>query len=391
MTLPYYAWEEDADLNTKDTIVPFKSSSLLDTKSWGSYHQCSEVTDGVFSSPDWICTANTSIDNTNFQSSKAAGWNNRLKRYFDTTQANLQYGPAQIAQSIIDYPNFFDFAKWCENGPHSSVHLLFGYSMKSMNSPDEPTFWLHHCNIDRVFHIWADCQGYDLTDPAALTDKQYQPANPLSVQKGAPAKLDSTVSPAKNCSVGLDDKIYYYWYPAKTISKVFPDTKWPTYRQMWSMGNSDTDTGFDGIYYRYGPDTIVATDCLTKNCPDKVWRWVNQPDDNDDDDSQKRSVEQKKKDHPIVQRLNEQFNSKVHTGLSSKEALRELAMEECNSIEKLKVTDDLLKWIQMNGGNLAEFDRICDKVDNAITEKKRINLMKQLRQILLRKSRMDRC
>jgi len=56
--------------------------------------------------------------------------------------------------------------------------------------------------------------------------------------------------------------------------------------------------------------------------------------------------------------------------LSSKEALRELAMEECNSIEKLKVTDDLLKWIQMNGGNLAEFDRICDKVDNAITDKK---------------------
>lgn len=368
LTLPYYSWELDADLDPKDPDNPFWHSSLLDSKSWGSYNPNSVVTDGVFSDPDWICNQNTSLDNTQFTSSKAAGWSNRLKRYFDTSQVPITYGPAQIADAIICNTKYFDIAKFIENGAHSTIHLLFGFVMKTMSSPDEPTFWLHHCNIDRVYHMWADCQGYELCDPSALTSNQYQAANPLSVQKNAPAKLDSTVSPAKNCSVNLDDKIYYYWYPAKTISKVFPDNNWPTYRQMWSMGDEVTGGGFDGLCLRYGEDEICGADGFAKNCPDTVWRWVNQPDP-----YQKRSVAQrpgKKIVHPLIQSMNDKFHTFKLAGRTNREALRELAMEECNSIPKLQITDDVRMWIEMNGGDVAEYDRICDNADNAITEKK---------------------
>jgi len=144
---------------------------------------------------------------------------------------------------------------------------------------------------------------------------------------------------------------------------VFPDI-WPTYRQLWSLGNSAQDKGFDGLWYRYGPDNLVATDCLSQNCPDKVWRWVNQQPT-----SQKRNLDDEIKDHPLVRRNNDQFKKKVRDGLTKREALTEIAMEECNSIEKQKVSDELLQWIEMNSGDLAEYDRICDTAD-AITEKK---------------------
>jgi len=250
---------------------------------------------------------------------------------------------------------------------------MFGYSMKSMNSPDEPTFWMHHCNIDRLYHTWCDCQGYDLIDKDDLTDNQYTPANPLSVQKDAKPKYDPMTTTEDNptgdpYTVRIVDKICYYW-SSKTNSKVFPSNSWPTFRDLWGLGKSETDKGHDGIYYRYGPDnSIVATDPMKKNSPDKTWRWVDQPIP-----ALKRSVAggaKKLPPHRVVQRINERFHEKVYRGLTNREALRELAMEECLAIPKQQVTKDLLQFIEMNGGDLAEYDRICDKADNAITDKK---------------------
>jgi len=368
MALPYYPWELDCDYTPKDTDYPFSRSPLFDSNIWGSYKQSSEVTDGVFADPSWVLNANTSLDNGNFQSNKAPGWSNRLKRCFDVVTFPLQYGPSQIGDQIVAAPDYYTYARWVENGPHSGCHLLFGYSMKSMYSPDEPTFFLHHCNIDRIYHLWADCQGYDLLDKDQITNIQYNASNPLSVQKDAKPKYNPLTTTSVNptgdpYSVELNDKIFYYWQ-SKTESKVFPQTEWPTYKDMWGMGNSDSDRSF-GMWYRYGTDTsICATTAMQKNCPDKVWRWVNQPDL-----TKKRSVEQQEV-HPVVHRINEQYKQKVYRGLTAREALRELAMEECEQIPKQQVTKDLLMFIEMNGGNLAEYDRICDKVDNAITEKK---------------------
>jgi hypothetical protein len=235
--------------------------------------------------------------------------------------------------------------------------------MASMYSPNEPTFWLHHSNIDRHYHLWADCHGYDKVKSGSLTFAQYEPANPALVPdnpgpSGPPSpKLDKNGKP---WPVGLQDKICYWWdyssgpgYLSTTESKVFPQSKWPTIRQLWSLGVFADDPGHDGINYRYGPDALVALSSFKDNCPDKTWTYCNVPLP-----SKKRSDEADEI-NPVTQMLNEQYKLKLDSGKTSMEALKELAMEECEALPKPELDDDLKGWLKMSGGYLQ--DRICDK------------------------------
>jgi hypothetical protein len=45
---------------------------------------------------------------------------------------------------------------------HNPGHMWVGGSMMDMSSPNDPVFWLHHCNIDR---LWADWQRLHPTEP----------------------------------------------------------------------------------------------------------------------------------------------------------------------------------------------------------------------------------
>jgi len=37
---------------------------------------------------------------------------------------------------------------------HNSVHVWVGGDMTDSTSPNDPTFFLHHCNIDRIWYAW---------------------------------------------------------------------------------------------------------------------------------------------------------------------------------------------------------------------------------------------
>jgi tyrosinase len=41
-----------------------------------------------------------------------------------------------------------------EGGPHNTTHVFVGGDMSDMISPRDPIFWLHHCNIDRLWAQW---------------------------------------------------------------------------------------------------------------------------------------------------------------------------------------------------------------------------------------------
>jgi tyrosinase len=41
-----------------------------------------------------------------------------------------------------------------EGGPHNVVHGTIGGDMGSYMSPLDPLFWLHHCNVDRIWRMW---------------------------------------------------------------------------------------------------------------------------------------------------------------------------------------------------------------------------------------------
>ncbi|GGK15284.1 tyrosinase [Pilimelia terevasa] len=52
---------------------------------------------------------------------------------------------------------------WVSPNIHNSVHVWVGGHMALQDSPNDPVFWLHHANIDRLWSQWQTRWGYDST------------------------------------------------------------------------------------------------------------------------------------------------------------------------------------------------------------------------------------
>ena len=62
--------------------------------------------------------------------------------------------PNALAQT--DFTNFTSLLQ----GIHNSVHVWVGGSMGSVpTAPADPIFWMHHCNIDRLWWVWQTTAG----------------------------------------------------------------------------------------------------------------------------------------------------------------------------------------------------------------------------------------
>jgi tyrosinase len=52
-----------------------------------------------------------------------------------------------------------------EGGPHNTTHVAVGGDMGDMISPRDPIFWLHHCNVDRLWARWNALGRRNTTSP----------------------------------------------------------------------------------------------------------------------------------------------------------------------------------------------------------------------------------
>jgi len=80
---------------------------------------------------------------------------------------------------------------------HNPGHMWVGGSMMAMSSPNDPVFWLHHCNIDRLWVVWQRenpgenylppsgtpgvVDGHGLDDPMPPWDNEASPPTPRDV------------------------------------------------------------------------------------------------------------------------------------------------------------------------------------------------------------------
>ncbi|MDR5805982.1 tyrosinase family protein [Caballeronia sp. LP006] len=74
---------------------------------------------------------------------------------FAATTVNFQRGTAN------------SFEEKFETAPHNPVHNLIGNVMATMQSPRDPIFYLHHANVDRLWHAWALPDGRTMPVPTA--------------------------------------------------------------------------------------------------------------------------------------------------------------------------------------------------------------------------------
>ena len=90
-----------------------------------------------------------------------------------------QAGEAPLGLNAMMSPvyadTFYGDAGFCanlDNAPHSSVHVDVGTRERGMGAvswaANDPIFWLHHCNIDRIWASWNRAGGRNPSDEAYL-------------------------------------------------------------------------------------------------------------------------------------------------------------------------------------------------------------------------------
>lgn len=76
---------------------------------------------------------------------------------FGGTDAGKRHLPFQFAD-----------AGALEFTPHGSVHMYVGPDMRGFDTAGtDPIFWLHHCNLDRLWEVWLGGGGVKRSNPAS--------------------------------------------------------------------------------------------------------------------------------------------------------------------------------------------------------------------------------
>jgi tyrosinase len=355
VAIPYWPWETD--------FGQWETSSIWDSRYFGDNTpmpaaQGYYVDSGQFAQPGWKLMSPVAGDPKQWQTPTAPFYDNKLKRLCDPNE--LRLSASLVMDAILNNPKFSTFLPWIHGAGHSCIHLFLGFSMKTQASPDEPLFFLHHCNVDRLFHLWADCYEYDKVSGDALGPDQYSEINPTP--GGTQVKDPSGTAPLR---ILPETVIPFYW--GNSDSKILVKNDWPTVKQMWTMGTS-TVRGWNDLYVRYGPDKLaqaLSTSCTkTKG----TWSWVNYsatksisvPSTVMKRDTRTEEVEDN--ETKVYRQITETLTRKTEVeGLSPKAAIREMAMEDCMKQPKPELKPEHLSWLRMMGIAPSTLDRICDE------------------------------
>lgn len=147
ITLPYWDWERDAGAEN--------DSILLDSETFGSFDGA--VQNRLEGSCSWITWGSEEC----------------LHRDIGGPGSSGLSGEAQVLAIVTNYNQYQDtsnpdngeenngFADALEGTPHRRPHNFIGGDMQGMFAPDDPLFYLHHANVDRIWALWQDYWGHD--------------------------------------------------------------------------------------------------------------------------------------------------------------------------------------------------------------------------------------
>ncbi|KAF9872934.1 hypothetical protein CkaCkLH20_09444 [Colletotrichum karsti] len=176
-SVPYWDWTRDPMEFYKSPVFADQfgfgydgSDNKTETLADGRLLRC--VTAGPFKDlrPSYIavslkelveeehCLFRNLVDGDNEASARAA-------EYFNSTAI----AAVQTETTYEDY-------RWkLEGGPHGIIHSSIGGDMTPTTSPNEPLFFLHHAQIDRIWSQWQDmdieAREYDYAGPTIHAGK----------------------------------------------------------------------------------------------------------------------------------------------------------------------------------------------------------------------------
>lgn len=161
ITLPFWEWELDfEDPGASAPLGPLTFGSVNGLGGRGRPSVKYGVTEG-------IAACSTSYWSTTVLSGSC------LERSFNDRDGSFT-SQAGLLNVITANAIFEDFFLPLEGTPHGVPHIYVGRHMADIRfSPDDPLFYLHHCNVDRVLALWQDYRNHDQIAPADLGAEQF--------------------------------------------------------------------------------------------------------------------------------------------------------------------------------------------------------------------------
>jgi tyrosinase len=176
--LPYWDWAQDQDDLDAGRLSNPRQGSVWANDFMGG--DGDPVSSGPFTSSQWITVPDD-----------IRPGDRRLRRNFG--EDGLRLPTTREVNAVLTSPAPYDSPPWRTTstnsfrnqlegfaGPdlHNRVHRWVGGSMLPAQSPNDPVFFLHHCNVDRLWAQWQACSpnpaylpvssgppGHNLDDP----------------------------------------------------------------------------------------------------------------------------------------------------------------------------------------------------------------------------------
>ncbi|KAI0206828.1 hypothetical protein F4808DRAFT_466770 [Astrocystis sublimbata] len=95
---------------------------------------------------------------------------------FPGDMLSFAYTPEVLAK-INKLPGYDEFRQNLEGNPHGAVHSAIGGDMSPSSSPNDPIFFLHHVQIDRLWSKWQQEKPETRTNEYAGRRTQAVPEN----------------------------------------------------------------------------------------------------------------------------------------------------------------------------------------------------------------------
>ncbi len=172
ITLPYWDWTEPSSVQ----------SIFTDNFLGGDGDPSQEhfVVSGAFRKGNWAMAAN--YDDTDDEFDEIVDpttplYKTGLQRYFNQN-GNVPLPLMAHVDNLLNVPRLYDVAPfnmrsnvtlsmrnyiegWWPEGSsmHNAVHVWMGGQMQTASSPNDPAFFLHHTNIDRLWSQWQARYG----------------------------------------------------------------------------------------------------------------------------------------------------------------------------------------------------------------------------------------
>ncbi|WP_431045377.1 tyrosinase family protein [Streptomyces sp. P1-3] len=219
--LPYWDWTQDTELGDPKDSAIWKPSCMGGS---GPAPFGGTVADGPFAfneaDPDTFrvrITTNSSL--TLVRTSRG------LRRALGVDAPNVPSKADVDALFDVSPPTgdpalaTYDFSPWNVDstgfrnrlegfnpfGLHNLVHVFIGRDMGLASSPNDPAFYLHHCNVDRVWEGWMDRNGRnylpDQSAPQILRGHRLK--DPIVSPLGSAATPETVLDPTALYSYDL--------------------------------------------------------------------------------------------------------------------------------------------------------------------------------------------